>query len=270
LSEAHRAKPRHLDAEYAAQFQDEEVAAAYRLRPPYPPETFVILDSLLGSRPRIVLELGAGTGDMTVGLAPLVDRLIAVEPSSPMLRRGVRRTAHHAHVDWLAVAAEDYTYDRRYTAAVAAEAFHWLDWRRVLARVAAGLIAPGHLVLVERKVAPVPWDEELRRLIRDYSTNQDYVAYDLGAELESRSLLAVAGRTETQTITHRQTIEDYVESFHSRNGFSRARLTAARAQAFDDQLETLVRRCCAGDIVQLPIRARITWGRPVVVSNRDG
>jgi SAM-dependent methyltransferase len=168
LTEPRRAKPRHLDADYAAQFSDEAVAAAYRHRPPYPPETFAVLDSLLGSRPRTVLELGAGTGDMTVGLAPLVDRLIAVEPSRPMLDRGVPRTAHDRHVEWLAVAAEDYAFDRRYTAVVAAEAFHWLDWRRVLARVAAGLIASGHLILVERKVAALPWEEDLRRLIREY------------------------------------------------------------------------------------------------------
>ena len=217
-----------------------------------------------------MLELGAGIGDMTVGLAPVVDRLIAVEPSRPMLDRGVPRTAHDRHVEWLAVAAEDYAFDRRYTAVVAAEAFHWLDWRRVLARVAAGLIASGHLILVERKVAAMPWEEALRRLIRDYSTNQDYVAYDLVTELESRGLLAVGGRTETQTVMHRQTIGNYVESFHSRNGFSRARLTAARAQEFDAQLETLVRRYGGGDIVQLPVRARIAWGRPVVDGNRGG
>src|SRR5262245_33311358 len=93
LTETERAKPRHLAADYAAQFGDEEVAAAYRHRPPYPPETFVILESMLGPRPRTVLELGAGTGDFTIGLAPLADRLVALEPSPPMLERGVRRLA---------------------------------------------------------------------------------------------------------------------------------------------------------------------------------
>ena len=43
LTETHRAKPQHLAAEHAAQFGDEEVAGAYRHRPPYPPETFSIL-----------------------------------------------------------------------------------------------------------------------------------------------------------------------------------------------------------------------------------
>jgi hypothetical protein len=55
-------KPQHLTAEYAAQFGDEEVAAAYRHRPPYPPQAFSMLEPLLGPRPRTVLEVGAGTG----------------------------------------------------------------------------------------------------------------------------------------------------------------------------------------------------------------
>jgi SAM-dependent methyltransferase len=265
LTETPRAKPRHLDADYAAQFGDEEVAAAYRHRPPYPPETFVILESLLGSRPRTVLELGAGTGDLTIGLMPLVDRLIAVEPSRPMLERGRRRTAAaQDHVEWLAVAAENYPFDARYTSVVAAEAFHWLDWRRVLPRVAISLAPSGHLILVDRaQGAGLPWETELRALIRTYSTNQDYVAYDTVTELESRGLVVVGGRAQTDTVVHRQTVDDYVESFHSRNGFSRARLSAERAQAFDEQLATLVRRACSDDIVPVSVRARITWVRPL-------
>jgi SAM-dependent methyltransferase len=162
LTETHRGKPRHLAAEYAAQFGDEAVAAAYRYRPPYPPETFVILEPLLGSRPRIVLELGAGTGDFTIGLAPLVDDLIAVEPSRPMLERGLRHTsAMYSHVKWLPIAAEGYAFDCRYSAVVAAEAFHWLDWHGVLPRIGTSLVPSGHLILVERTLAePLPWDPD--------------------------------------------------------------------------------------------------------------
>jgi SAM-dependent methyltransferase len=265
LTETPRAKPLHLSAEHAAQFGDEEVAAAYRHRPPYPPETFVILESLLGSHPRTVLELGAGTGDFTVGLAPLADYLIAVEPSRPMLERGLRRTAAlHRHVEWLAIAAETYAFDRRYTAVVAAEAFHWLDWHRVLPRLAISLVPSGYLILVERALAaPLPWDQDLRALIGTFSTNRDYVPYDLVTELEARGLMAVGGRTQTDTVVYPQTVDDYVESFHSRNGFSRARLPSARAQEFDERLRTLVRRYRQDDSVRLAVQARIAWGRPV-------
>jgi hypothetical protein len=58
-------------------------------------------------------------------------------------------------------------------------------------------------------------------------------------------------------------VDDYVESFHSHNGFSRARLSVERAHAFDDQLTTLVRRSCPDDIVPVSVRARVTWVRPL-------
>src|SRR5262245_30176807 len=179
MTEAHPAKPQHLAAEYAAQFGDEEVAAAYEHRPPYPAETFAIVEPLLGSQPRRVLELGAGTGDFTIGLAPRVDHLIAVEPSRVMLERGRRRDgASGAHVKWLHMSAENYAFDQHYSAVVAAEAFHWLDWHTVIPRIAASLVADGQLVFVERGVAKsLPWEPDLRVLIREYSTNRDYMPY---------------------------------------------------------------------------------------------
>jgi SAM-dependent methyltransferase len=257
-------KPPHLAAEYGAQFRDEEVAAAYAHRPPYPPETYVILESLIGPRPRTVLELGAGTGDLTVGLAPLVDTLIAVEPSKAMLARGLRRVgAGRGQVEWLNIAAEDHDFQGPYAAVIAAESFHWLDWYRVMPRIATGLAASGHLMLVERVLAePPPWDEELRGLIQTYTTNRHYVRYDLVTELVTRGLLAVAGTAFTAAVEHRQHVDDYVESFHSRNGFSRARLPVAHAREFDDGLKALVRRFCRDDTVRLTVRARVCWGRP--------
>jgi len=267
LTEAHRAKPEHFAAEYAAQFGDEEVAAAYQHRPPYPAEAFAIIESLLGPHPRCVLELGAGTGDFTIGLAPRVDHLIAIEPSRPMLERGrLRDGAAGAHIEWLAIAAENYAFDRRYSAVVAAEAFHWLDWHSVLPHIAQSLIPGGQLILVERSLAESPpWEPDLRPLISEYSTNRDYVPYDTTTELEARGLITVGGRARTGTVPHRQSVDSYVESFHSRNGFSRARLQAGRAQEFDDKLKTLLCRYCPDDAVLLSVEAQIVWGRPVAM-----
>lgn len=184
-----------------------------------------------------------------------------------MLERGLRRTsARHNHVEWLAIAAEDYAFDGRYSAVVAAEAFHWLDWHGVLPRIGTSLVPAGHLILVERTLAePPPWDPELRVLIRNYSTNRDYVPYDTVTELEARGLFAVSGRAQTDIVVYPQTADDYVESFHSRNGFSRARLQPGQAQKFDDHLKTLLGRYCHDDTVRLPVQARIVWGRPVAM-----
>ena len=272
MTEARRTKPRHLAADYAAQFGDEEVAAAYRHRPPYPAETFAILEPLLGPPPRRVLELGAGTGDCTIGLVPLVDDLIAVEPSRAMLERARHRDGMaEANVEWLAIAAEAYIFDRRYSAVVAAEAFHWLDWYSVVPRIAGSLAPTGHLILVERTLTePLPWEPELQVLVREYSTNRDYARYDTVSELEARGLLTVGGRAQTHAVPYHQPVDGYVESFHSRNGFSRARLRPDRAREFDDKLRTLLRRHSPDDTVCLPVQARIVWGRPVAASETGG
>ena len=257
-------KPAHLAPGYAAQFADEEVAAAYRHRPPYPPEAFSLVEPLLGPRPRRVLELGAGTGDFTIGLAPRVETLIAIEPSLPMLARGRRRPdASAPHVEWISIAAEEYAFDGRYSAVVAAEAFHWLDWHRVMPRIATALAPGGYLILAERTPASaVPWERPLCELISEYSTNRDYVEYDLVTELTSRGLFTVAGRAETDGVEHRQSVPDYIESFHSRNGFSRARLTAARAREFDEKFETVLRPYRVDGTVGVMVQARLVWGWP--------
>lgn len=106
----------------------------------------------------------------------------------------------------------------------------------------------------------VPWEPALRLLIREYSTNRDYMPYDTATELEARGFFTIGGRARTGAVSHRQSVESYVESFHSRNGFSRARLPAQRAQEFDDQLKTLVRRYCPDDSVFLRVEARVIWG----------
>jgi hypothetical protein len=145
-----------------------------------------------------------------------------------------------------------------------AEAFHWLDWYKVMARTSESLVRGGRLILVDRSLAePLPWDRELRELIRESSTNRDYVPYDTAIELEVRGLITVEGRAQTETMAYGEPIEDYVESFHSRNGFSRARLQTRRAQEFDDKLKALLGQYCGGDILCLPVRACIVWGRPI-------
>lgn len=87
-----------------------------------------------------------------------------------------------------------------------------------------------HLILVERSLAePLPWESELQVLVREYSTNREYARYDTVSELEARGLLAVGGRAQTRATPYQQPVDGYVESFHSRTGFSRAQLRLPRS-----------------------------------------
>jgi SAM-dependent methyltransferase len=253
-------KPRHLQADYAEQFLDESVAAAYPNRPPYPEAVIDLLSALASDEPRVVLELGAGTGDITRRLAARVTRVDAVEPSVAM--RAIAAESAASNVRWIADTAEAFVADAPYALVVAAESLHWMDWNVVLPKIAHYLTANGLLAVVtSRALSGLPWAHELRSLIAQYSTNHDYTEYDIIQELTGRGLFQELGR---QTITGEpfsQSIDAYVESFHSRNGFSRLRMPRKSAEAFDAELRALVLRHQSDAAVKAHIISNVVWGR---------
>src|SRR3712207_7136062 len=54
-----------------------------------------------------------------------------------------------------------------------------------------------------------------------------------------------------RSVPFRQPIADYVESIHSRNGFSRERMTREAAAAFDAAVHDLVSLACPSGVVEL-------------------
>lgn len=257
-------KPAHLGRRYASQFDDESVALAYHTRPPYVPETFAILAGLLAPGPRLVLDLGCGTGDAALGIAPYADRVDAVDPSPAMLRvaRG-RPGADDPRLRWIQASAEAFRAGTSYSLIVAAESLHWTQWELVLPSLARALRPGAFLALVSgRELIDVPWSGELAGLIPRYSTNREYRPYDLVAELTQRGLFLEAGRRSTEPVAFAQTLEDYVLSFHTRNGFSRERMTRQGAREFDEALARIVEPHLRDGRVHGRNRALVVWGRP--------
>ena len=148
--------------------------------------------------------------------------------------------------------------------AVAAESLHWMDWNVVIPKLAPVLEPGAFLVLVERDLLhPPPWDAELHTLIPAYSTNQEFRPYDLVGEVTTRRLFREAGRRTTSAVPFAQSIDDHVEAMHSRNGFSRERMTAESAAEFDACYRSLLQRHYPDGVVQLATVARVIWGTPV-------
>lgn len=132
----------------------DSVAEAYdRARPNYPQQ---LVDDLIaladigkGSR---VLEIGPGTGQLSVPLAERAASLVVVE-LGPNLAAVVRRKlSHFEHAD---VVVADF--DRweaspaSFDVVVAATAFHWLDPSTRVARCAAILRSGGSLAIVQTR-----------------------------------------------------------------------------------------------------------------------
>src|SRR5436309_15943530 len=100
-------KPAHLGPAYAAQFGDAAVVAAYQHRPPYPDAVFDLLAGLIAGEPRVVLDLGCGTGDVARPLAPRVARVDAVDIAPAMLAQGrALPGGDHPHLRWILGSAE--------------------------------------------------------------------------------------------------------------------------------------------------------------------
>jgi SAM-dependent methyltransferase len=265
-------KPSHLSGEYGAWFKDPLIVAAYHHRPPYPAQAIETLAGLVRGTPRTVLDVGCGTGDVARRLAPLVDRVDAVDFSAGMLEKGRGLPGgDHPHLRWVQAAVEEAPLDPPYGLITAGESLHWMTWEVVLPRFAGVLLLDGVLAIVNRDWdGPPALRERLRPIFARYSPVRDFRSYNLIEELVRRGLFAPLGERRCGPQPWRPTIDEYVECRHSQRGFSRTHMGPAPTAAFDaavrEAIEGLVRE---GGVrqhqgrLELQVDALVQWGRPL-------
>jgi SAM-dependent methyltransferase len=265
------AKPAHLSGEYGAWFKDPLLAAAYPARPPYPDGVIRLLAELIRETPRVVLDVGCGTGELARRLSPSAERVDAVDFSAPMLKLARRLLAGDAaNIRWTLGAVEDVALDGPYALITAGESLHWMDLDVVMARFSELLTPNGSFAIIDRN-----WDtdatvwQRILPIIKHHSPVRNYQPYNLIELLVGRDLFDVDGQQRFGPEPWRPTVEEYLECRHSQRGLSRthmgpeavASFDAAVRQAFDELTE-------AGVVVQhdgrleLGVVARVTWGRP--------
>jgi len=264
LAKNMKPKPNHLGTGYASQFCDESVASVYNTRPPYPGETFEILRGLLPEEEYpTVLDLGCGIGDLTIPLAMLTEHIDAVDFSAAMISQAQDRPGGgFPTIRWHCTSAEQFETEHTYSLICAGQSLHWMDWGTLFPKIKQMLNSKGFLALADREVLGHPWSSQVKELIPRFSTNSDFKPYNLVDELTSRSLFVEHGRKTTSTVRFEQNVEDYIESFHSSNGFSRDRMDEKSAVEFDALVKEIVASYCLDDIVTGEVRATVSWGRP--------
>jgi cyclopropane fatty-acyl-phospholipid synthase-like methyltransferase len=122
-----------------------------RARPSYPDALISDLVALaalpVGGR---VLEIGCGTGQMTLPLAQCGYSIDAIELGPALAAVAARKLAQHAAVRVHNGAFEDWTLPPEpYDVVVSATAFHWIDQRVRFEKTAAALKPSGALAVVE-------------------------------------------------------------------------------------------------------------------------
>ena len=121
----------------------EEAAAYERGRPSYPPEA---IDWLLPPGAHDVLDLGAGTGKLTVRLVERGLNVVAVDPIPEMLEV---LTSSLPDTPALLGTAEDIPLpDNSVDCVLVAQAWHWFDPQRATREIARVLRPGGRLGLV--------------------------------------------------------------------------------------------------------------------------
>jgi SAM-dependent methyltransferase len=259
-------KPTHLGPQYGAQFSDASLVRAYHHRPPYPAEVFAILASLLAPGPVTVLDAGCGTGDITLGLLasiPPIERLDAIDLSPAMVATGQQRPGgDDPRLNWQIAPVETATLQPPYALITAGESLHWMDWLVVMPRFRGALSTGGVLAIAGRNEQPSVWSEALLHIVQRYSTNRDFQPYNLIDELTTRGLFTIHGSQKTAPIIHTQSIDSYIESWHSRNGLSHDRMPPADANAFDRETRDLLASLGHQETVTFDVVGSVTWGLP--------
>jgi len=255
-------KPKGLSRKYGDQFSDQCIVDVYRSRPAIPCPLFSRLQELMPSANKTLLDLGCGTGEVAIPMSSCTASVDAVDPSSAMIARA-RLIAHEesATLNLHNCYAEDFDYSARYGMIVAANSIHWTDWEVLFSRLPDALDPDGFLVIIESGDLNGPWNSEISRLIPKYSTNEEFEPYSIFEELRNRNLFLQHGEEEFIEGNLKQSVSRYIDTIHSRNGFSRDRM-GRRSQEFDLNVREILKEFSEDEILTGETRARIAWGKP--------
>jgi SAM-dependent methyltransferase len=149
------------DAQQRSLSFGEEAAAYERGRPSYPPEA---IDWLLPRGARNVLDLGAGTGKLTVRLVERGLDVIAVDPIPEMLE--VLSNSLPDTPALLGTAEEIPLPDDSVDSVLVAQAWHWFNPERAISEIARVLRPGGRIGLLWNvRDERLGWVKDLGRII---------------------------------------------------------------------------------------------------------
>ncbi|MGY2843682.1 ubiquinone/menaquinone biosynthesis C-methylase UbiE [Bradyrhizobium sp. USDA 4509] len=143
-----------------------EGAAFYyaRYQPEYPHELFRSLrEHLYLTRESRVLDLGCGTGQIALGLAPGIEHVDCVDPNRAMLGEAERVSSERGllNISLIESTAEEINPGLSgYQGATIASAFHWMDRSLVMETLDRRLLSSGKVAIITRvrdETTPSDW-----------------------------------------------------------------------------------------------------------------
>ena len=250
-------------AHNAERFQDQSVVERYHLRPTYPPEIFTILNELIIDEPRVVLDVGCGTGNIARPLTEYVERIDAVDLSLPMLERArMLPGGDSPKIRWWHGRAEEVSLEPPYALVTAGQSLHWMEWDVVLPRLARVLTPDGLLAIGYVEEQSAPWSEASGQIKQRFTNNPIYQPFNWIAALEKEHLFQRLGERETAPVTLKQTVEDYIAAQHAHSTLSLDMMTAEQARQFDTEMQALLLPFARDGLLTFSVVGGIIWGKP--------
>ncbi|MBW2621562.1 MAG: methyltransferase domain-containing protein [Deltaproteobacteria bacterium] len=258
-------KPDFYGPEHAEKFKHRSMAESYQYRPPYSEEVLTTLLELLADKPRIVLDVGCGTGKIARNLVENVDRVDAIDFSEDMIDVGrTLPNGKHPGIHWIRGPAETVKLSPPYGLTVAGASLHWLDWSVVFPRFKESMVPDGYICIVDGDTPlDPPWRKAEIEIIRKYSTNQKFdPSYDFVRELVDYGLFKPVGAKKTEPVMFKQSIDDYIASFHSRESLCREAMGKTRANNFDNELRKILLPYSKRSQITFKVSTGMRWGLP--------
>ena len=240
---------------------DEDAERYDRARPGYPSALVDDLVELTGA-PHEVLEVGCGTGQLTVPLAERGCRITAVDLGTGMAAAARRKLAEfpgvHVHVGAFEAVplAADY-----FDAVVSATAFHWVDPEVRLHRAADALRPGGALALVttdhvnggtedffiEVQECYLRWDEDTPPGLRLPHANDVMATPMLAPDQPGRSRFGRQA-TRSYTVDISYTAGEYIDTLLTYSGHRAMR--PGNQAGLLDCIATLIDKHYGGGVVK--------------------
>lgn len=251
-------------ARAGASFEDANVVSNYPYRPPYPE---AIYEKLLAIAPKrsCLLDIGCGPGKISRQLSRHFEKVIAVDPSRHMIELGQSLEEGRArNLHWIVGFAEDVDIPDRPDLIVAAASIHWMDHKRLFARLKT-YAAADHRVAVISGDAPFQpaWEADWQSFLTRWVPAITGEAFDPIGKREDwsayKAFLDIEGSGHFHSAPFEQSVEDFIRCQHSRDTFAPSRL-AGRMSEFDGELGEMLAPYAREGRLSFIVRTKLVWG----------
>jgi len=222
---------------------DDEAAALYTYRAPYPRGVFDILERLT-VEPRVVLDAGAGTGALARNFPPAFTRIDAVDPSAAMIARGrALPGGDEPRIRWILGRAEDAPLSPPYGLITVGASLHWMQPDVVLPRFRDALAPGAHLAILNTETTHSgEWHPQIVDVIQRYSPLEHHLeTHEMVARDAAQGLVRLVGEERTAPVPFGRSVDDYLRLLGSTSTLSRVSL-GSRADAFESECREVFAR----------------------------